>query len=631
MRVRALVVAVLVVMGLALRLRGLGEGTLFIDEAESSLNALSILEHGYPADHYLGQPMFENTLTEPWPESAEYEFRDTSYSSRGVATYHGWLPLYAIALSQVLHGVHPDVATVPPRVQHEGDEIARRIRAARLPAVAFGLLFLLAMYAAGCALHGPEAGLVALLAATVSPKCVWLSQQARYYSAGLAFTALFVLAVWNAARFGRWRDSLAAAIVFVLLFHTNSLAALVALPPALLCLPAFWRHEGAPLKLMACCGVVALGLVPWMLWSGFFEHLGRVPPARATLSAADYFVYLSQRATRVGAGALALALFLLSWCLRGQLRPRLAQALETALRPVLYLSAAILSAYFGFQLLAPAASCSMARLSHLLVVPPILMGAIGVALVARCLRPASSQTLALGLALALLAAQGGMFRRQERNPSEAAAVFELVEHLRGLELAPDARLYAWPYQHFVLTYYTGIAVQSIAPVRGEFLREHPGEVVILETASRHPRPRPDCTVRAAARAGFALEATEAEAWGASLQQELVRAELDFVARVEPPAPAMPAWVAPTLAYLPDELAHAGQGRIDYASDNPALFGRLPPLSHAEFWPHFFYRFVGPEARSGPALNYLERAQGADATLLASGWVVLRCAPAGGGA
>jgi len=50
-----------------LRLWKLDEGPLFIDEAESCLNGLTILEHGVPADHYLGLPLFENTLTEPWP------------------------------------------------------------------------------------------------------------------------------------------------------------------------------------------------------------------------------------------------------------------------------------------------------------------------------------------------------------------------------------------------------------------------------------------------------------------------------------------------------------------------------------------------------------------------------------
>ena len=82
---------------LALRARNLGWPPLWADEAESAINALTIVAEGLPTDHHLGLPIYENTLVRPWPESAEYEFRDISYSDRGLAVYHGWIPLYAIA------------------------------------------------------------------------------------------------------------------------------------------------------------------------------------------------------------------------------------------------------------------------------------------------------------------------------------------------------------------------------------------------------------------------------------------------------------------------------------------------------------------------------------------------------
>ena len=83
--------------GLGLRLLYLDAQPFWVDEAESSINALTILQKGYPANEYLGVPIYENTLLWKWPESAEYEFRDVSYSERGSAVYHGWFPLYPIA------------------------------------------------------------------------------------------------------------------------------------------------------------------------------------------------------------------------------------------------------------------------------------------------------------------------------------------------------------------------------------------------------------------------------------------------------------------------------------------------------------------------------------------------------
>ena len=75
-------VILLVTMGILLRTWDLGGEPLDRDEAESAINALTILEHGVPTDRYLNLPLFENTLTRPWPENPEYEFKDTSYSDR---------------------------------------------------------------------------------------------------------------------------------------------------------------------------------------------------------------------------------------------------------------------------------------------------------------------------------------------------------------------------------------------------------------------------------------------------------------------------------------------------------------------------------------------------------------------
>src|SRR5688572_1578708 len=91
------ILCVLVAMAIALRAHRLDVPTLTVDEAESALNALTILAEGVPGDQFLGLPLYENTLVRPWPESPEYEFRDLSYSDRGVAIYHSWIPLYAIA------------------------------------------------------------------------------------------------------------------------------------------------------------------------------------------------------------------------------------------------------------------------------------------------------------------------------------------------------------------------------------------------------------------------------------------------------------------------------------------------------------------------------------------------------
>src|SRR5262245_12166357 len=97
-----------VLLGVTLRVSFLNSRPLWVDEAESGINALTILERGYPSDRYLGLPIYENVLLTPTPDSDEYEFRDSSYSDRGMAIYHGWLPLYSMAAAFAVAGIQPD-------------------------------------------------------------------------------------------------------------------------------------------------------------------------------------------------------------------------------------------------------------------------------------------------------------------------------------------------------------------------------------------------------------------------------------------------------------------------------------------------------------------------------------------
>src|SRR5438067_1602706 len=98
----------------------------------------------------------------PWRSSCcrEYEFRDSSYSAKGLAIYHGWLPLYAMAASMEAFGVMPDRLTPGElKVQHTDDQIRRRVIAARFPSLIFGVAFMLFLYLAGREMFGADAGL----------------------------------------------------------------------------------------------------------------------------------------------------------------------------------------------------------------------------------------------------------------------------------------------------------------------------------------------------------------------------------------------------------------------------------------------------------------------------------------
>jgi len=51
-------------------------------------------------------------------------------------------------------------------------------------------------------------------------------------------------------------------------------------------------------------------------------------------------------------------------------------------------------------------------------------------------------------------------------------------------------VYTTPNKHLVLTVYSGIPVQAIAPVRKSFLDRYDGDVLVLEGEPLYEPPRP---------------------------------------------------------------------------------------------------------------------------------------------
>src|SRR5690606_25806923 len=144
----------------------------------------------------------------------EYEFRDTSYSHKGMAVYHAWLPLYSIAGSLKVFGISPDVDDGALRMTYSDSEMSRRTIAARVPSVVFGIAFVLAVFYLGREMFSERVGWVAMVGAAVANPIVHLSRQARYYSATVLFATLCCLMAWRIYRHGRWRDFVIAGVVY---------------------------------------------------------------------------------------------------------------------------------------------------------------------------------------------------------------------------------------------------------------------------------------------------------------------------------------------------------------------------------------------------------------------------------
>src|SRR4051794_4760233 len=307
--VEPIAIILVIVAGLAIRMIHLDTLPFWVDEAESSINALTILQHGYPTDAYLGMPIYENTHVWFWPENLEYEFRDVSYSTKHFAVYHGWLPLYAIAGSFLLHGIQPDEPDASRSTKHDLAEQKRRTRAARIPAVLFGGIFLLVVFIGGNVLYGREAGWAALEVGTIYPSHLSVSDQARYYSAQVTLTTACCVLLWLVIKDGKWKHIFLAAVAYVLLFHTHLLSFSTGVVMGALSMPVIMcRHKDWFNKMAAFAAIVVAGTLPWIIVTGFYSHQSRIPRAWPLLQIPSDLLRYQPFNVRYGLGGLLLLL-----------------------------------------------------------------------------------------------------------------------------------------------------------------------------------------------------------------------------------------------------------------------------------------------------------------------------------
>ncbi|RPI29578.1 MAG: hypothetical protein EHM61_01090 [Acidobacteria bacterium] len=626
-RLKLLLLGVVLAAAIGERALHLDAFPLWVDEAESCINALTILDHGYPTDSYMGLPIYENTLVQPWPESEEYEFRDISYSAKGMAVYHGWLPLYSIAGAFWLGGIKPDHPTETLQVRHSGAEMLFRTRVGRSPALVFSLLFLLALFFGARRIFNETAGWVALLLGGFSHLYVWYGGQARYYSATLALNALCLLLAWLMLTEGKWRHFVTGGLVFVLLFHTHMLSFLAGAIMVLGTVPFLWRHVQALLKIGVFGALILAGTVPWALWTGFLDHATGIPMAWSILEFPAGILDPILRRHNLTFPLLCGALWLpLSVWLKSRFPDRFPPSLSRWRAAIVFLVAWMVVNFLAFTFLVPAASYFYFRLVLGLVAPGILCSAGGISALARLLWPRRTVLVSFALVVVFFASWAHLpFRPWDPCPRSTfqAPVLEMVEQLRGKTFRPGTRIYSTPNEHLTLTFYSGLPIQSVAPVRKSFLDNHPEEVVILECFPRYGRPplSPDEVFKAAKDFGHQINRQEARRISNKLRHWMTAAHAEERgARVYPASPGHD----PLFQRLSAIQASLEQEYLKEQYSEPtahALWRGYPMEDLSSFWLLFFYRFVDPEKRIGPHLNYAGRIKGSHASVLNSKWVI----------
>lgn len=621
----------LLLSALGLRALYLGWTPLWVDEAESSINALSVLEQGYPGDRYLGIQIFENMLSRPWPDHPEYEFRDISYSDRGMCVYHGWLPLYAIAASFRLFAVAPPAPTPGWEVRIDVPDFERRTVVARLPSLLFSGAFLVLLVVVARELSGDDAALAVLVLAGLSTSVVEITVPARYYALTLALSAAACLSLWRLISRDRRRDHALHVAVLVTVFftHTNSFVNVVAVTTVMAGV-----FGGRRVFLRWCLDllVVAACLTPWLIWSGYLEQLLYVPSGRSLVVFPDDLrKYLFNRPPYLvlfGGGTVWLAL---GWLRHGQLLPaRLAEPWQRD-----YMQYAMLLLWMGvatstYYLLLPPASLFPQRLSLVLFVPGLLFMAMSLANAARILSHSRATLLAPLFALGFLAASS-LLRFPPPAPGAFDGLVDTFVLLNRLQLKPDAKVYASPSSQLVLSFYAQKPIQSLAPVRKSFLDQYPGEVLYIEQQLEweFASPTHEIVRLVAEQMGQSLNGDEVRALVSQLRSRFARERTrPLVEEVEPPLEPLSPLASALMERAREQAAAlAEREESSYASRALPFARGFRIRTGADLWETFFYRLVDPKARSGSRLNAAARLRHGRAYFVPSANRVLFYSPA----
>jgi hypothetical protein len=612
--------AIIVITGTALRSLGIQENPLWCDEAESSINALTILEHGVPVERYQGQPLFENMLVRPWPDHPEYEFRDVSYSDRGLAIYHAWLPLYAIAGVMAVAGIGPDDPDNPPLPGEVAGRFDRRTWVPRLPSLVFSVGFMLLLFLFGRELGGIATGYTALIAGSLAHLSVWFGSQARYYSLTLLLLAAGGLAAWHVLRRGKGRDFILLALLLALLFHTHILACAILVLLSVATAPWTLRHDRAWRHTLLAAGILAIGTVPWILATGFLETAEKIPSAWSLLDfPRDLTLYVGDRLDVVAGLLVAFAVFV-GVAFHNRILPQpLRNALRNRVMAYAFLAAWLLIAFLAFHRMIPAASFFFERMTLLVEVPGILLASMVVADAAKAVGPRWAFVAAPATMMLFLVVTDRIPTGNQPQRLDPVLTRKIIVEAASRNPGPETRLYATPNDHLVLQYYTGLPFQSIAPVRASFLDSWPGPVVLAERFPLGLAPSEDAVREALVRSGLPADDSEVGLWRSRIHSRSARKDATARYReVIPPLDDMQQ--APELRRLVNDFSVLQQEEADFSY---LKYQRMfPPFrgftvrSHRDWWHTFFYRFVDPVARNVEGSNHANRLSDARAEFVA---------------
>jgi hypothetical protein len=380
------------------------------------------------------------------------------------------------------------------------------------------------------------------------------------------------------------------------------------------------RHGDWFRKMTLFTAMVAAGTLPWIIVTGFYRHQSRIPRAWAFLQIPSDLLRYPPFNLRYAVAALMILIVTLAV----RTRWRVSRDVSTPairLSPVLlFLGGWALVGYATFLLCIPAVSFAKGRLNLSYWGPLFLLGSIMSAALARMLAPTVSRhfspVLASLVMLLIFFATGHSLDFSHSPGEHMWRVYEDVfQQLDSMHLDSATRLYAAPNRHLVLSFYSGLPIQDMTPVRKSYLDSYRGDIVYINADLTLETGILDAerVGKAALQNGYVLSSDAAEETSMRLRTRPYRESI-----METLAPGQPSLLEPLPTFAQGLLAnHRAQVAFAFTNSGYDLVTRGFQIRDWSDWCAVLkYRFVDPQARRGIHANYVDRLRGADAMIVA---------------
>jgi hypothetical protein len=209
-------------------------------------------------------------------------------------------------------------------------------------------------------------------------------------------------------------------------------------------------------------------------------------------------------------------------------------------------------------------------------------------------------------------------RQSDRHWEAITAIFDRLEHMH---LNETTKLFAAPNDHLILTFYSGLPIQDISPVKKSYLDSYHGDIVYIDgsISVNTGELTPERIRKAALGNGCRLSIPAAREWSTLLRTRDYREEMTetLTATGSKQLEPLPAFAQQLL-----NLHHQHASYLFYNFGLEVVIRGFDIRTWSDWRAVLKYRFVNPAAHRGVHANYAERLRSAKITFLPQADAVL---------